>query len=134
MKDTEKILRILDANLNRAREGLRVCEDIARFIYNDRFLTGRFKTIRHQCSKIILTLPKLYRSVLLARDTGLDVGKRSVIKDKPAAGWSDLFSSNVKRAEESLRVLEEVSKIVMPKKSREFQHLRFEVYGFYKTK
>jgi thiamine-phosphate pyrophosphorylase len=43
-------------------------------------------------------------------------------------GWKDLLISNMKRAQESLRVLEESSKIVAPKKSKSFQTLRFRLY------
>ncbi|MFN9975138.1 MAG: hypothetical protein ACK58T_35130, partial [Phycisphaerae bacterium] len=41
------VWRILDAALNRAREGLRVLEDHARFISDDRSLSGSLKAIRH---------------------------------------------------------------------------------------
>ncbi len=41
------VLRILDANLNRAREALRVVEDYARFVLNDDALCGELKQLRH---------------------------------------------------------------------------------------
>ena len=43
-------LRILDAALNRAGEGLRVVEDYVRFVLDDPFLTRQIKTLRHELS------------------------------------------------------------------------------------
>ena len=43
----EGMLRLLDANLNRAAEGLRVADDLARFVLDDAGLSGEFKAIRH---------------------------------------------------------------------------------------
>jgi len=34
-------LRLLDANLNRLREGIRVVEDIYRYIFNDKTTSSR---------------------------------------------------------------------------------------------
>ncbi len=41
------LLRVIDAAANRAREGLRVVEDFARMVLDDRFLTGELKSLRH---------------------------------------------------------------------------------------
>ncbi len=123
-----KALRLIDANFNRAKEGLRVCEDILRFVFDDRTLTARFKTLRHDCSKILIQFPIAYRRLVQERNSHHDVGKRSMILGKKRANWPDLLISNMKRAQESLRVLEESSKIAAPPKSRHFQALRFRLY------
>ncbi len=47
-----KIYRVLDANINRAKEGLRTCEDTARFILNDETLAKKFKKLRHDITGI----------------------------------------------------------------------------------
>ena len=41
-------LRILDANINRIGEGLRVLEEFARMSLNDTELTQRLKDMRHE--------------------------------------------------------------------------------------
>src|SRR4051812_9734075 len=46
------ILRLLDANANRAREGLRVVEDYARFVVGAEELVGELKGIRHRFAEI----------------------------------------------------------------------------------
>ncbi len=124
----KKALRLIDANFNRVKEGLRVCEDILRFIYDDRALTQSFKKLRHDCSRILLGFPVAYRILVQTRESGHDVGKDGVILEKKKPNWKDLVISNFKRAEESLRVLEEASKVVAPAKSPSFQSLRFKLY------
>lgn len=123
-----KALRLIDANLNRAKEGLRVCEDILRFVYDDRRLTYSFKKLRHDCSKIILEFPVPYRTLVEARSVARDVGKKSAILEKRKLAWKDLVASNLKRSEESFRVLEEASKMIAPGKASRFQTLRFRLY------
>ena len=44
----ERTLRIIDANLNRMGEGLRVLEDAARFLLNNAVLSEELKTLRHE--------------------------------------------------------------------------------------
>ena len=48
----KKIYRVIDANLNRAKEGLRVCEDTVRFILKDKILTKKIKKLRHDITRI----------------------------------------------------------------------------------
>ncbi|MFN9929346.1 MAG: thiamine phosphate synthase, partial [bacterium] len=45
-------LRMLDANLNRAREALRVMEDVARFCLQSEDLCGRLKSLRHEVAAV----------------------------------------------------------------------------------
>ena len=123
-----KVLRLIDVNFNRVKEGLRVCEDILRFIYDDSSLTQAFKKIRHDCSKALLKFPVSYRTIIEMRNSKYDVGKRSAISEKKKLNWDDLIVSNLKRAEEGFRVLEEFSKIVAKKTSAQFQSLRFRLY------
>lgn len=42
-----KLSRIVDANFNRAKEGLRVCEDICRYGFDLKKETRQLKDIRH---------------------------------------------------------------------------------------
>src|SRR5205085_8435773 len=66
-----QVLRLIDANANRAREALRVVEDYARFVLNDQSLCGSLKQIRHDLSAAIAPfLP----DAILHRDTPGDVG------------------------------------------------------------
>ena len=42
------VYRVLDANYNRAVEGLRVVEEFARFVISDPRITSELKQLRHQ--------------------------------------------------------------------------------------
>jgi thiamine-phosphate pyrophosphorylase len=122
-------LSIVDANCNRAKEGLRVIEDIARFLLRDKNSVSQAKKIRHSVSACVKLLSPKYARLLEARDSAKDTGRKlnppSEFKRK---NLREVLVSNFKRAEESLRVLEEVSKISGPKASAMIKELRYETY------
>ncbi len=123
-----ELLRVIDANYNRAKEAARVAEDIARFFLRDRRLTGRLKRVRHDLTKALLGFKVPYRDLVEARHSEEDVGRAGLIRDKRHPGWRDLMLSNLKRAQEATRVLEEISKMVEPGKAPSFQRIRFRFY------
>lgn len=126
------LLRMVDANYNRAKEAMRVAEDIARFHFGDARLTLRYKRVRHDLTKALLGFKIPYRKLVEVRDSKEDVGAKSLIRDKKNPGWKDLLLSNLKRAQEACRVLEELSKMASPKKTASFQKLRFRLYDLEK--
>jgi thiamine-phosphate pyrophosphorylase len=65
------MLRILDANLNRLSEGLRLIEDIVRFILNDQDLSEQLKNLRHELQPRDI---QLREKLLGARQAENDVG------------------------------------------------------------
>jgi len=124
-----KIWRIVDANLNRSREGLRVCEDIARFFLNSPALTKSLKSVRHSISGIAKIHYAENGSISESRDAKNDVGRRA---KEPAemkrTDVLDIFSANSERTKESLRVLEEFYKLIDKKQSLKFSRLRYRMY------
>ena len=125
----EEIYRIFDANINRAREGLRVCEEVARFILCDERLTKKLKGIRHQVTKIIQSLKIDTKRLFAIRDVRKDVGARTYPKSEGRRrSYQDIVTSNMKRVEESLRVLEEFTKKINPSAGARFKRLRFQAY------
>lgn len=127
-----QILRILDANFNRTREGLRVCEEIARFCLNDKALTAALKKVRHQVSQSIQKVPSTLPELLKSRDVRSDVGKKRSHLERSRESSLGLFLANVQRVKESLRVLEETSKFLDDKLWVLFKNLRFKVYAIEK--
>ena len=125
---SRELLRIIDANYNRAKEAVRVAEDISRFYFADSRLTSRFKRLRHDLTKALLVFKLPYKNLVEARNSAEDVGRRGLIRDKKRPGWKDLLVSNLKRAEEASRVLEEVSKMAEPSRAAAFQRIRFRLY------
>jgi len=125
----DKLYRIIDANLNRSREGLRVCEEIARFVLEDKILTREFKSLRHGISNCIDLYPAKLRGLVSARDPEGDVGKGRQAVERERSGWKEISVANMERVKESLRVLEEFSKLIDGKIADRFKRLRFKAYN-----
>ncbi|MBM3250188.1 MAG: thiamine-phosphate pyrophosphorylase [Candidatus Omnitrophica bacterium] len=123
----QKINRILDANINRIKEGLRVSEEIARFILDDPGLTRELKRARHSINRAVECLPGSKR-LLLERDSEKDVGKEIYAGELKRKGISDIFFANMQRSKESLRVLEEFSKLLDKKAAVSFKKIRYALY------
>ncbi len=123
------VYRIIDANLNRVMEGVRVCEDIVRFSSDNEKLTRMLKDLRHKIFESINDLRKEHlEELVLSRDTEADVGTKSNEYEKNRSDLVDLFMANAQRGKESLRVLEEVLKLLSKDLSQQFKAFRFELY------
>lgn len=119
--------RAIDAAENRAREGLRVLEDAARFALNDRHLTDQFKAIRHRLCGTTAIIPSDHR--IQARDTGSDVGTvLSTPSEFSRCKVEDIVAANTSRAEESLRSLEEWLKLFSGDVAAQVKQLRYLLY------
>jgi thiamine-phosphate pyrophosphorylase len=124
------VFRILDANLNRAREALRVIEDIARFHHGDAAASARVKEARHALDRLARPLA---RELLLARDSERDVGRDGDLPVEGGRPIRDILAANLKRAGEALRSIEELAKGRFPGLSREAHDRRFDLYVLEKT-
>lgn len=124
----KSINRIIDANINRAKEGLRVCEEITRFILSNRKLTTEFKTTRHQINSIVSELPIKKTEILEARNSLEDIGEDIYINELKRKNVYDVFFANMQRIKESVRVLEEFSKLLDKNSALKFKSVRYAVY------
>lgn len=124
---TKEHLRLLDANLNRLREGVRVVEDIYRYIFNNKELAIQLKNIRH---KARITL---YAELLESRDIQNDVLKKSTKSEQTREDLPSILIANFKRAQESARVIEEFSKLLDMQTSENFKSIRYELYHLEKS-
>ncbi len=124
----KNINRIIDANINRAKEGLRVCEEITRFLFGQRRITSELKAARHKIGSVLKRLPVTLPQFLEARDTRRDIGRDIYINELKRGGLGDIFFANIQRAKESLRVLEEFSKLNSRSAAVEFKKLRYAIY------
>lgn len=118
----------MDANLNRAREGLRVCEEIARLILEDSALTRKCRRLRYDAERST----RRFASALFlkSRDAGSDVGRPS--RRSPAGPHRNvaaLATANLRRVQEALRVLEEFGRLRSAALARSFGILRFRAYS-----
>jgi thiamine-phosphate pyrophosphorylase len=128
MADTT-ILRIIDANANRAREALRVAEDYARFALDAPGLTEGLKALRHQLREVLGALGLPPEALLAARDTAGDVGTALTTPAefrRPDA--ASVAQAAFKRLGEALRCLEEYGKTVNAEAARAIEALRYRGY------
>jgi len=120
------LLRLIDANANRALEGLRVCEDVARFHLESPRAFRRARALRHAVARAVRKLPATPADLVRARGSSRDVGRRA-----PAArvaSLDQLLLINFQRAKEALRALEESARLLAPREAATFQRLRFCTY------
>ncbi len=122
-----KINRIIDANINRAKEGLRVCEEITRFILENYKLTSELKQLRHKISELKQKLPA-DTDLIKERDSDKDIGKNIIINELKRKDLKDIFFANMQRVKEAIRVLEEFSKLTDTCLSVEFKKSRYKAY------
>lgn len=125
------IYTAMDACINRAIEGLRVCEDIFRFVLHHP-ASSEFKILRHSIRDAVSALP--VSRLLDSRDIVSDSQKffdTAGESDRP--GLAGVFRSNIRRAAEAARSLEELSKIDDPAAGALFQSIRFRIYEVEKS-
>lgn len=123
--------RIIDSSANRACEALRVVEDFVRFLCDDAALTEELKGMRHQLTAAMRHFSMAER--LNARDTEADVGTQiQTPSEYTRSDVSDVLAANFSRLQESLRSLEEFSKIESPETAAKFEQLRYQSYTLQK--
>jgi thiamine-phosphate pyrophosphorylase len=117
------VYRILDANLDRAREGLRIIEEWCRFGLNDAQRTDQIKHLRQ-------TLAQWHAPVLRqARDTPGDPGTALTHPQEEVRGdVVDVLQANLCRVQEALRVLEEYGKLYRSDFAAACKAMRYQVY------
>ncbi len=117
-----ELFRVIDANLNRLKEGIRVVEDIMRYKNNDKILSHKLKNLRH-IANVQESL-----ELLKYRDSTNDVLRQTIKSEMNRADLTDIILANFKRAQESSRVLEEIYKLSNATYSENFKHIRYELY------
>lgn len=119
------VLRIIDANANRAREALRVMEEASRFLLDDAPLTESLKHLRHDLAAALSHLDNLEAN----RDTPGDVGT-AITTDAEAsrASSADVVIAAGKRLSEALRAIEEYGKTISASFAAAIEQLRYRGY------
>ena len=126
------IWRTLDASANRSAEAVRVLEDILRFCLNDAFLSQEAKAIRHELAVIFSR--EDFQPRIRLRDVLRDVGvSTTVAKTPPRTEMKHVFAANAARASQSIRSLEECSRLVVPAVTAAFEQLRYRIYTLEKA-
>lgn len=118
------LYRILDANLDRAREGLRIVEEWCRFGLNDVTLTEQIKHMRQ-------TLGGWHSDALRqSRDTPGDLGTTlSHPQEEQRDTLQMVVQVNCCRIQEALRVLEEYGKLHSAEMASGAKQMRYQLYS-----
>ena len=120
------LYRVIDANLNRLKEGIRVIEDIMRYRDNNKTLSRQLKDLRHK-ARVNET-----RELLKYRDSINDVLRASSQSELNRNDTLSILTANFKRGQESARVLEELYKLESIEYSENFKYIRYELYNLEK--
>jgi thiamine-phosphate pyrophosphorylase len=119
-------LRIIDVNLNRLDESLKMIEDVARFYFADRDLLSRTRRIRRCFLDLKRSLPM--EAVIGARQSHLDPGRKAAFDSKERKNITATIISNLSRAKEAARTLEEALKTFDVRLSNRMKEIRFLTY------
>lgn len=112
---------MLDANVNRAAEGMRVLEDISRFVIQDKELCAELKQYRHSLRS---TYPVI--ELVRSRNTSQDVGTGvSTSQESSRQSIIDVAIAASHRCCEALRVIEEMEKLAH---DTNVEHIRYAMY------
>jgi len=126
------VLRLIDANVDRIGEGLRVLEEVARFLLNDADLCHRLKALRHSLAQAV---PVSETDLVSCRDAEADAGAFIRLPDGNHRDLAALVAANSRRVQESIRVLEEFARLPeTPLKAApsDWERWRYEVYDLEK--
>lgn len=117
------VCRILDANLDRAREGLRIIEEWCRFGLNSADMAMKCKQLRQEVAR-------WHRAeIRAARDTAGDLGTELTHPgEEVRSDITAVLQANFCRVQEAMRVLEEYGKLYHPDMGTAFKQLRYRVY------
>ncbi len=118
-----RIAQLIDANLDRAREGLRVMEDWCRFGLKRNDFSIQIKDWRQQLGAHHLNIYRKAR--FTSGDPAMGV---SHPLQKNRSTPEDIFIANSSRVQEALRVLEEFTRITDPKLSEVATKIRYGTY------
>ena len=94
---------------------------------NNQKFTARLKQYRHEIEGLAQKIYPASR-LLKERKVNSDVGRRNSSGELTRCDCRDIFWANIQRVKESLRVLEEFSKLLDTQAALGFKKLRYKVY------
>lgn len=126
-------LRIIDANVNRAREALRVMEEYARLGLDDALLSAEIKDARHRLAQAVSDFESRNEStgesLIAARDILHDVGCNvDTPSERERHDDHHVVVAAGKRLSEALRTIEEYGKTLDATFATAIEKLRYRGY------
>lgn len=121
------VLRILDVNVDRAREALRVIEDYARFVLDDADAAAALKGCRHDLREIIAACGA--KELLAGRDILNDAGRETkTATELRRSSLDEVVLAAFGRLTEAARSLAEYGKVLSPDAASRAEALRYRAY------
>lgn len=124
------MLRIIDVNINRLDESLKLIEDVIRFQLEQRQLLTQIRKIRNDFLYLKKALP--LTQTIGARRSHKDLGRKHKFDSDTKKDQTGLILSAFSRAKESSRTIEEALKAVIPRLSSSTKKIRFQIYDLEK--
>jgi thiamine-phosphate pyrophosphorylase len=125
-------LQVIEANLNRFREGIRVAEDLLRYTPGAEGEFSELKKLRLDAgaaereTRRVLG-DELSRARRLHQDAGKD---KTPSAELARSDIAEIVTANLKRAQEAARTIEELTKLTTGAAlSRRYKKLRFAIYS-----
>ncbi len=122
--------RIIDVNINRLDESLKLTEDIVRFLLSDLNLLSRTRRIRQDFLQFKRSLP--IKNIIGARQSQRDPGRKAAFDSRTTKNSNTVILANLTRAKEASRTLEEVCRTLDFRTSRQMKQIRFKLYDLEK--
>ncbi|MFT5303630.1 MAG: thiamine-phosphate pyrophosphorylase [Mariniblastus sp.] len=138
-QSNNSVIRILDASINRAGEGLRVVEDYVRMVLGDSHLATELKQLRHDLTESVSSIDSTER--MAARDSIDDVGRTIATESEyrredagsVSAPSGGMLQANFARAQQAFRTIEEFSKTIDISIAKPVEQLRYRAYTLEKA-
>jgi len=127
----KNLYQLVDANVNRVSEGMRVLEDLCRYQPQGKQYAKILRELRHELRKTFDD-----QVLIQARNTRSDHGITNTREDglDKKTSLEALFLANFKRVQEGLRSIEEVSKVILDQAtSKKIESMRYRVYDLEKN-
>jgi thiamine-phosphate pyrophosphorylase len=121
--------QVIDVNLNRLSEGLRIIEETTRFYFKDQ---KKLAIIRKLKQELWQNFSETRKKAIWARKSEHDLGRDASFDIHKRGNLVDMLTANFKRCQEAARVLEEIFKISNPTQAKFFKNLRFIIYDLEK--
>lgn len=119
-------LRIIDVNLNRLDESLKLIEDVARFYLASRPLLLRTREVRRLFLDLKRSLPA--KAIIGARQSHQDLGRKAAFDSSLQKSSTATVLSNLTRAKQAARTIEETLRTINVRLSGRMKEIRFLLY------
>ncbi|MCX7994392.1 MAG: thiamine phosphate synthase [candidate division WOR-3 bacterium] len=122
--------QILDVNLNRLTEALKLIEDYIRFELKKPAILEKVRNLRYNFFLLKKSISTI--DIVSSRQSASDLGRKPDFDSVPREKELDIIMANFTRAKESARIIEEILRMKDRSASRVMKRIRFGIYDLEK--